>query len=867
MTETQDSTSSPANARRTALRQRHLRPWLKPSTLILLVGLTVLIGALSAGAGSRSIASGLDGHLPGSEPQSGPQHEIWGDVDCSGSINPIDSLKLLRKDAGLSSLSVQGLCPGPGSSVVVNAVTRVWGDGDCSGALNPVDSLKTLRFDAGLGAPKVDPTCPDFGSLVTVGAAAGQTLLNEVLFVPGVGDDPFVELKATGSGADPSGLLLVNERDDQFVIPNVGAIDGVEVLLLEFGGSDFLDDESGFVELRDGDEVLDRVAWGSDRVDGVRLTPGDFLTEFEPGTSIGRVPGSTGPNPIEWVTYRPGLTTPGGPNADPGVPVARPPDGAIFESGDVRFNWFPLPGIDAYRVEIASEATFSNLHTQELVNTPPLDLSGLAQGEHHWRVEALREGVSSGFSAVHLLTIDGAGLERSPAGNDLTVVNEDVPFLPPLKDSRMLLLEKDAPSGSTYAWDSPYPGAEETNGRITSNSVLASVAMVNAGIGGIASQDRLGFEVFEGRVAGPERDLSYGDMLTDDQALAVMGFAFGGVEGLCSTEIDEIWAFVTAVIDMELPLVAAVDETAIALNGYRITIENGPGPDIVEQFFLIKDPFVGSYQMPLDLSDVSCAWRPPESAIGFFQEAELESDSDGDGIVDFDEVRRFHTDPMHTDSDRDGLDDKQDLAESIFAPEEGYAADFAFIGDELFPLGSPARDWDRDGAKKELDCDSDNDGTRDGDDDDSFGDVDFQPDDGVCDAVATLTWNADVDLDLFVLPGPFDSSDEAADHFADPGYADAADADCLLSELEQSRSASVDVPGPESQYVAVEFFGLCLRDPDGPEGDGPQSTTGTLTIQFSNGTVFQTTELFNVNDWRLYGPFDFATGPIEPPEP
>ena len=187
----------------------------------------------------------------------------------------------------------------------MNAVTRVWGDGDCSGALNPVDSLKTLRFDAGLGAPKVDPTCPDFGSLVTVGAAAGQTLLNEVLFVPGVGDDPFVELKATGSGADPSGLLLVNERDDQFVIPNVGAIDGVEVLLLEFGGSDFLDDESGFVELRDGDEVLDRVAWGSDRVDGVRLTPGDFLTEFEPGTSIGRVPGSTGPNPIEWVTYRP----------------------------------------------------------------------------------------------------------------------------------------------------------------------------------------------------------------------------------------------------------------------------------------------------------------------------------------------------------------------------------------------------------------------------------------------------------------------------------------------------------------------------------------------------------------------------------
>ena len=282
--------------------------------------------------------------------------------------------------------------------------------------------------------------------LAVARAVLRELQLDEVLFVPGVGDDPFVELKTTGGGADPSGLLLVNERGDQTVIPNVGLIDGEEVLLLEVG-SDFLDDESGSVELRDGEEVLDRVAWGSDRVDGVRLTPGDFLTKFEPGTSIGRVPGSTGPNPNEWVTYRPGRTTPGEPNADVGVPVARPPDGAIFESGDVQLNWFPVAGVDAYRVEIASEATFANPHTQELVNTPPLDVSALAQGEHYWRVEAIREGVSAGFSAVRSLTIDGAGQERSPAGNDLTVVNEDVPFLPPLKDSRMLLLEKDRERG------------------------------------------------------------------------------------------------------------------------------------------------------------------------------------------------------------------------------------------------------------------------------------------------------------------------------------------------------------------------------------------------------------------------------------
>ena len=195
------------------------------STLVVAALVTVLLFA-----GPYALAITGDGQVGSSAPQSGPQQEIWGDGDCSGGISPVDSLKILRNDAGLSSLSVQGLCPGLGSSVAVNAVTRVWGDGDCSGTLNPVDSLKTLRFDAGLSAPKVDPTCPDFGELVTIGATGGQTLLNEVLFVPGVGDDPFVELKTTGGGADPSGLLLVNERDDQFVVPSLGPIDGDDVL-------------------------------------------------------------------------------------------------------------------------------------------------------------------------------------------------------------------------------------------------------------------------------------------------------------------------------------------------------------------------------------------------------------------------------------------------------------------------------------------------------------------------------------------------------------------------------------------------------------------------------------------------------------
>ena len=41
------------------------------------------------------------------------------------------------------------------------------GDVDCSGSITPVDSLKLLRFDAGLGVSQADG-CPLIGSAVLV---------------------------------------------------------------------------------------------------------------------------------------------------------------------------------------------------------------------------------------------------------------------------------------------------------------------------------------------------------------------------------------------------------------------------------------------------------------------------------------------------------------------------------------------------------------------------------------------------------------------------------------------------------------------------------------------------------------------------
>jgi len=91
---------------------------------------------------------------------------VWGDSDCSGAVNPVDSLKTLRHDAGLSVAQSAG-CPPVASNVTVGGTSRLWNDVDCSGAVNPIDSLKTLRHDAGLSVAQ-EAGCPGVGTSVTV---------------------------------------------------------------------------------------------------------------------------------------------------------------------------------------------------------------------------------------------------------------------------------------------------------------------------------------------------------------------------------------------------------------------------------------------------------------------------------------------------------------------------------------------------------------------------------------------------------------------------------------------------------------------------------------------------------------------------
>jgi hypothetical protein len=81
-------------------------------------------------------------------------------VDCSGTVNSIDSLKVSRYVASLP-YSQNEPCVDIGSKLP-NLIKQ--GNVDCNSAINSIDSLKLTRYTASLSYNQNEP-CPDIGSL------------------------------------------------------------------------------------------------------------------------------------------------------------------------------------------------------------------------------------------------------------------------------------------------------------------------------------------------------------------------------------------------------------------------------------------------------------------------------------------------------------------------------------------------------------------------------------------------------------------------------------------------------------------------------------------------------------------------------
>jgi hypothetical protein len=597
---------------------------------------------------------------------------------------------------------------------------------DQSGVFLPA-LLRSADFSAGAPPTPVPtqalPTSSPSPSPSPTAAPLGRLLLNEVSVAPAKDQSPWIEIRNTGPGpASPAGVTLTNALTQTYKLPGALApVPANGLLLVVFDGQDRIEgatvhaDRTDFVQAT-GDALvltstsgarLDRVAWGPHQAETTPLGPGGFVPALVTGATIGRYPGADGPRATEWVRYVKDDATPGMPNPVPPPEAFPMVDGLVTDQAVVELEWYAVRGASSYRVQLAVDQTFSPLIADSTVTSAMFTSPALQPSSYLWRVQAIgSHGAVSRFSAaLHLEVVSGSPLPLDTDGRASSPSRPakkallGVPMIKQHKDTQMLLLEEPNDKGP-HAWDVAHPDLDKSDPADNANCGLATTAMVNAFYGGDMTQDRLGYELFKDTRPGPEDDLNYGRGISDDQFIQLLQFALGG--GVTAYgwlgdpgERNAFWESVTLAIDDGRPVPMCGGGHCVVITGYS--------DNLLGRRLAINDPWAGPRVVNADFVPVSVYAFPPSSPAVRYDESAVQTDSDGDGIVDFDENHRFGTDPENSDSDQDKLPDKTDVYLSVFDEDHGHVN-----------WGNARDDIDGDGLPPERDDDADNGGCLDG---------------------------------------------------------------------------------------------------------------------------------------------------------
>ena len=516
------------------------------------------------------------------------------------------------------------------------------------------------------------------------------------------------------------------------------ASDGKVELHTPAGLGDVFPDEAGQVALyRPGaltsQNIVDFVAWGGfDAPRGTNAVaagvwPSGHAVSFENGfgdiseadilekdESIGRYPGASGEGAAAWANYPKESLTPGAPNPVQPVTFVTPQDGAKVDTATLSLSWRSASGASAYRFQLDDDSDFSSpLIDTTTSNTYVKPDPALQPGVYHWRINPIRQGKASGWSSAYQIQV--VDLSVSAAGASAEKVL-GISRVRQNKDSYLLGLDG-APEGDPTtntpenAWDSPAPCTEPPCADTTKYAhgsnycVRASIRMMASYYNGGAklSMDRISYYVLEewsgntrpGANDGiPDNDLGYArGMYYPDEEDA-------GISWALNTTINTpggkpTFAQVKGWIDANRPIMFRDPGHMMVMDGYKEV----DGEEYIHVLDPDQPPDFERWQ-EYDSQNIDGYWVGPTSGTARTDEASVSTDSDGDGIMDFDETVRFNLDPYDADTDDDWVPDKKDMREYVFDVFGNYS--------------KRSSDTDGDGLRKEVDPDNDNDGSPDG---------------------------------------------------------------------------------------------------------------------------------------------------------
>lgn len=420
--------------------------------------------------------------------------------------------------------------------------------------------------------------------------------------------------------------------------------------------------------------------------------------------SIGLLPNSQQAFLDDWELFQPSIVTLGSENETPTISWYYPSDGALVDSDTLSISWNSIDQATNYHFQLDDSEDFVNPIIDVNLSDPTyISSSPLADGVYFWRVQVTVSDILSGWSPAH--SIESINISAMLANANITssIIHSEVvlPITWQLqhKDTDMLCLDGDAETGSN-AWDSEHASIGEHGNMYCAR---ATMAMMASYYGSNLSQDRISFEIFG--QDDPEGDLGHDVGVSAEDIDNIVNWSLGSQinrqSGKPSFENIKTW------VDDERPIYSVIPGHARLIIGYR---EINLGLITYKQIRLL-DPGNRAKWVFYGFDDIIAFWvgpSGPDGAPNRRMEEDGDSDgikdtvddSDGDGVVDFDEAYRFHTGPYDPDTDADGVNDKQDMREYIF-DNDGY-----------YQYRSP--DIDSDGIRKELDSDNDGDLSLDG---------------------------------------------------------------------------------------------------------------------------------------------------------
>lgn len=388
----------------------------------------------------------------------------------------------------------------------------------------------------------------------------------------------------------------------------------------------------------------------------------------------------------------------------------------LDSSKRVRFAWREVEGANSYKLTVLSTANSSILIQKETEKTR-VD-TALNEGSYYWRVESSEFAVGNG-------TWDKVVDFTKQAWNSIhTFFNKIiVDYVDPLIETPLaarkdtyLLDVKWGEMAIVREWDRPHLHHEHYDEEESHRCWAVGAQMLNRYYKGNVTQDEIKLKFKSNRKLSAFKDSvssvilgaflhGYQGAMSSDSFETVLYWTLNSNAILNKNNRSPIESEVKLFLKNAVPLYIWTHTHVEILDAYKKTLDGKFFVRIVN-----TDNNGDTAWVSLDSAKIEGFMAPQVVGLVRMSDSLIHKDSDGDGLMDYDELYRFGTDSTMYDSDADSISDKIEIMSYTLLESIGGDSSKIQLGIDSLRYA----DVDADGYRAERDFDSDGGGVSDG---------------------------------------------------------------------------------------------------------------------------------------------------------